>query len=190
MKVTLVFVCFLLFSGVLSIPFQDQVALANSLLFGKKSDPDKWICKVCNDKNKPLSIPLLLENTQIDIATFISVYKNFVVLAFRYTDTLKNVKQDILYFTQTEVPYCKGCKVQAQYLNMWNSIKEKMIAQLRQIKSQYPDIDQLLLTGISMGGGQAALALVDIKAANIFSDIKMTTFGAPRVGNNEWAANF
>lgn len=41
-----------------------------------------------------------------------------------------------------------------------------------------------------MGGGLSVISYIDINHAGLFKDIKVTTFGAPRVGNKHWAAYF
>jgi hypothetical protein len=40
----------------ISIPFNDQVALANSLIVGNDNYDDlyNWSCKVCDSTNKPI----------------------------------------------------------------------------------------------------------------------------------------
>ena len=47
--------------------------------------------------------------------------------------------------------------------------------------------DTLHITGISLGGGLATIAYMDIAQFTTFNHIKVTTFGAPRVGNKYWA---
>lgn len=56
--------------------------------------------------------------------------------------------------------------------------------------SKQTKINTLFVTGISLGGGLTVISFVDILNAKIFSNIKVTTFGAPRVGNKEWATHF
>ena len=41
-----------------------------------------------------------------------------------------------------------------------------------------------------MGGGLTAISFIDINHHNIFPNVKVTTYGAPRVGNKEWASFF
>ncbi len=45
-----------LFAMVLSIPHDDQLCLANSLIVGRDDDSDlmNWTCKVCDASNKPI----------------------------------------------------------------------------------------------------------------------------------------
>lgn len=45
----------------------------------------------------------------------------------------------------------------------------------------------LIITGISLGGGLASLSYVDIRLLKAFDKIEIITFGAPRVGNANWA---
>ena len=82
----------------LSIPYEDQMTLANSLIVGRDdySDLYNWECKVCGPENKPIHVHPIEEKAK-DIKCIISVYKDFMILAFRYTNTILNVWQDILY---------------------------------------------------------------------------------------------
>ena len=51
-------------------------------------------------------------------------------------------------------------------------------------------INKLHITGISLGGGLAAISFIDINHFDLFEKVEVTTFGAPRVGNKHWAAHF
>lgn len=66
---------------------------------------------------------------------------------------------------------------------MWDSIKEDTLKDLR----ASAHTNRLLITGISLGGGLAVLSYVDILHSNIFQNVEIVTFGAPRVGNKNWA---
>ncbi len=72
---------------------------------------------------------------------------------------------------------------------MWNNIKAEVVADLREMSKQ-TQISTLHITGISLGGGLTVISYIDIAATKIFPNIRVTTYGAPRVGNKEWAANF
>lgn len=90
---------------VTSIPYKDQIALANSLIVGRddQSDLYQWVCKVCDASNQPIHAHII-EEKAVDIKCIVSVYSNFVILAFRYTNTAQNVWQDILYPLQVFFP--------------------------------------------------------------------------------------
>lgn len=56
--------------------------------------------------------------------------------------------------------------------------------------SRNTSITHLVVTGISLGGGLSVISYIDIVNAKAFPTYDITTFGAPRVGNKEWALNF
>ena len=72
---------------------------------------------------------------------------------------------------------------------MWNNIKTEVIGDLREMSKQ-TKISNLHITGISLGGGLTVISYIDIVAAKIFPTIRVTTYGAPRVGNKNWADHF
>lgn len=172
-----------------SLPYADQMTLANSLIVGRDDDLALWTCKVCDDSNKPIHAHYV-HNTKHDIKSIVSVYDNFVVLAFRYTATLLNVWQDLLFMRQVVDDHtCPKCRVQAEYNRMWNQIRDEVTNDLINIKRE-TGLEKLYITGISLGGGLAGIALIDIKYVNIFRDVRVITYGAPRIGNKKWAAFF
>ncbi len=121
MKSVIVFLIFLTLAA--SIPREDQLALANSLMSGNNDDISNWSCKVCDNSNKPLHAHII-EEKAVDIKCIISVYANDIYLAFRYTNTALNVWQDILYPLQIVDDHtCSNCRVQKAYNNMWEKIK-------------------------------------------------------------------
>lgn len=84
-------------------------------------------------------------------------------MAFRYTNTVLNVWQDILYPLQIKDEHtCSKCKVQKAYNNMWEKIKRNVIIDLKEIRFQ-TRLDVLMITGISLGGGLAGIAYIDIR---------------------------
>lgn len=95
MRITLLLV---LFTIAFNLPYEDQIALANSLIVGRDDLQDlyDWECKVCTPENKPIHAHAI-EEKAVDIKAIMTVYDNFIVLAFRYTNTALNVWQDILY---------------------------------------------------------------------------------------------
>jgi predicted lipase len=65
---------------------------------------------------------------------------------------------------------------------MWNNIKAEVISDLKEMSKQ-TKISTLDITGISLGGGLTVISYIDIAAAKIFPTVRITTYGAPRVGN-------
>ena len=116
-----------------SIPYEDQMTLANSLIVGRDdySDLYNWDCKVCDSTNKPIHTHFIEEKAK-DIKCIISVYSKFMILAFRYTNTALNVWQDILYPLQVKDDNtCSNCKVQKAYHTMWETIRQDVISDLK-----------------------------------------------------------
>lgn len=72
---------------------------------------------------------------------------------------------------------------------MWGTIREDVYRNLTEIQKQ-TGATLLYITGISLGGGLAGISYIDIVQKNIFKNIRVITFGAPRVGNKYWAAHF
>lgn len=145
-----------------ALPHTDQMLLTNSLIVGRTEDLIYWICKVCDDSNKPLHSHYI-EESEKDIKCVLSVYPQYTVLAFRYTNTALNVWQDILYPLQVEDDNtCKGCKVQKVYNNMWNTIRLNVSNDLKLIQAQTKHTT-LYITGISLGGALAGLSFIDLR---------------------------
>ncbi len=69
---------------------------------------------------------------------------------------------------------------------MWESVRQEVMADLREMK-RVTGLQTLYITGISMGGGLSVISYIDIKHESLFNNIKVTTYGAPRVGNKYWA---
>jgi hypothetical protein len=58
-----------------------------------------WECNGCDETNKPLSISVIEEKVK-DVKCILSVYPEYTVLAFRFTATITNFFQDILWAIQ------------------------------------------------------------------------------------------
>jgi hypothetical protein len=112
------------------------------------------------------------------------------VLAFRYTNTLLNVWQDILYANQVvDSTVCSNCKIQKAYKKMWETIIGNVLADLKLIAKQ-TNLKKIYITGISLGGGLSTISYIDIKNSNIFTDVQVINYGSPRVANQNYAEFF
>lgn len=76
--------------------------------------------------------------------------------------------------------------MQREYDRMWNTIRDDVLAGL----ANAAHTRRLVITGISLGGGLAGISYVDIAKTGLFDNIEVVTFGAPRVGNQNWAKWF
>lgn len=75
------------------------------------------------------------------------------------------------------------------YNKMWNSIRYNISVELMKIRNE-TKLTKLIITGISLGGGLAAISFIDIYNDEIFPSIEVMSFGAPKVGNKHWAQFF
>ncbi len=111
------------------------------------------------------------------------MYPTFVVLAFRYTNTILNVWQDILYANQVvDSNVCSNCKIQKAYKKMWDTIQGNVLADLKEIRKQ-TNLKKIYITGISLGGGLSVISYVDVLNSKIFDQVEVINYGAPRVAN-------
>ena len=97
----------------ISLPYDDQLTLASSLIVGRDGYEEliAWNCKVCDSSNKPLHAHII-EEKEKDIKCIITVYKDLIILAFRYTNTALNVWQDILYPLQVNKILFRSIKME------------------------------------------------------------------------------
>lgn len=151
----------------LSIPYSQQLALVNSLEVGRDEDPNTWTCVGCDESNKPINTYIIEEKSK-EIKASLAVYEEYSVLAFRYTANIKNIYQDVVYAFQTQDENApQGCKVQREYDRMWEAIRDDVIRGLK----IHAHTKRLIVTGISLGGGLAALSYVDIRATKEFDNV-------------------
>ena len=165
--------------------------LSNSMIVGKEDQSDliNWECNVCDPSNRPLHAHYIEEKGK-DIKCVLSTYDKFHVLAFRYTNTVLNVWQDILYANQiVDSSVCDKCKIQKAYKGMWDTIRNDVLDDLQEMEGQ-TKLKQLYITGISLGGGLAVISYIDVLNSKIFDKVDVITFGAPRVANKNYAEYF
>jgi hypothetical protein len=189
MKVALA--CLLLFCLGSALPYVEQMLLANSMIVGRDDMQDliNWDCNVCLPENRPLHTHYI-EEKEKDVKCVLSVYPTFIVLAFRYTNTLLNVWQDVLYANQVvDSNVCSNCKIQKAYKKMWETIHDDVLGDLRSIRKQ-TNLKKIYITGISLGGGLSTISYVDVKNAAIFDEVQVINYGSPRVANKNYAEFF
>lgn len=83
---------------------------------------------------------------------------------------------------------CDNCKVHMGFWQTYNDLSEKMMACVDSLKAKYPK-GEIMITGHSLGGAIAALTAVDVTRRGIKVH-HFYTYGAPRVGNDEFESWF
>lgn len=82
-----------------------------------------------------------------------------------------------------EPPKCNNCTVHTGFYSSWLNTRKVILPYVSDALKKYPDY-KLVLVGHSLGGAVATLAGLDFKARGW--DPHVTTFGEPRLGNNEF----
>lgn len=127
-----------------------------------------------------------------------------IVVAFRGTYSVANTIVDLSTVPQQYVPYpapddgdevgdgqdvnrCENCTVHMGFLASWRTARKLVLPVLKAVKGRYPD-HAVHLIGHSLGGAVAALAALELRVSLGWDDVKVTTFGEPRVGNGALAS--
>jgi pimeloyl-ACP methyl ester carboxylesterase len=123
-----------------------------------------------------------------------------IVVAFRGTYSLANTVVDLSTVPQEYVPYpapdddgeskagkeeenkCANCTVHMGFLTSWQSARTLVLPHLRAARAKHPTYP-IHLIGHSLGGAVAALAALELRLSHDLSEITVTTFGEPRIGN-------
>ncbi|KAL6072124.1 Phospholipase A(1) DAD1, chloroplastic [Balamuthia mandrillaris] len=174
--------------------------------------PDKlllWNCSACdNVPGVPTVRPIFHASAKdftYGYATY-NVRTNLIVVAFRGTNGLPtspsfNSFESVLNWATNlnyhQVNYpnnsCSSgqpCMVHRGFFESYDSVKTQARSTVGALASTYPNA-RILVTGHSLGGALATLCAVDLVAYGVVTDpsrVSLYTFGAPRVGNKEFAA--
>ena len=79
---------------------------------------------------------------------------------------------------------CQNCTVHAGFWTSWKNSRDTVLSAVTHAREKYPDYEVTLI-GHSLGGAVAALAGLEMASRGL--DPHITTFGEPKVGNNEMA---
>ncbi|RKU42304.1 hypothetical protein DL546_002702 [Coniochaeta pulveracea] len=126
-----------------------------------------------------------------------------IIVAFRGTYSITNTVIDLSTIPQEYVPYpsdpedpddgkgkkapkCENCTVHTGFLTSWQGTREYVLPGLMEAIKEHPTYPVQLL-GHSLGGAVAALAALEIKLSHNVTNLTVTTFGEPRIGNHALA---
>ncbi|KAI9596420.1 Alpha/Beta hydrolase protein [Syncephalis fuscata] len=110
-----------------------------------------------------------------------------IIIAFRGTVNFEGLVQDIRIF-QTPVGWLdnKNVKVHIGFLSCYNALRNDVAQEVQKFIQAYPQYT-LTFLGHSLGGAVATLAALDARYTMPQMEQQLVTFGAPRVGNPEFA---
>ncbi|KAK1754961.1 Alpha/Beta hydrolase protein [Echria macrotheca] len=126
-------------------------------------------------------------------------YGPAIVVAFRGTYSITNTIIDLGTIPQEYVPYpapddgedepehrCENCTVHMGFMASWRNAREVVLPVLKEVREKHPGYPVQLI-GHSLGGAVAALAALELRLSLGWTDVTVTTFGEPRVGNKALA---
>ncbi|KAL1993027.1 hypothetical protein VTN49DRAFT_3784 [Thermomyces lanuginosus] len=121
-----------------------------------------------------------------------------IIVAFRGTYSIANTIADLSVVPQVYEPYpggsddhdhekprCANCTVHTGFYTSWLNTRDIVLPVVEDALAAYPDYE-IVLVGHSLGGAVAALAGLDMRARGWHP--RVTTFGEPRIGNEDLVA--
>ncbi|KAE8134727.1 Alpha/Beta hydrolase protein [Aspergillus pseudotamarii] len=121
-----------------------------------------------------------------DVAGFLAVDESNkqIVLSFRGTRSIETWAANIQLAKEDVDELCDGCKVHTGFWKSWESVATATLDGVKKALQAYPGF-KLAVTGHSFGGAVGTIAATALR--NSGSKVELYTYGAPRVGNQEFA---
>ncbi|KAK9837014.1 hypothetical protein WJX81_007212 [Elliptochloris bilobata] len=172
-----------------------QLAQLNSVAYCHAENVAAWNCTRCHRR----ATGFLPEAVVFDLGWDLFGYAGYspalaaMVVAFRGTDShsLYNWAENMRYWrTDLHVPFpdAENALVHTGFFVSYNnsSLEPNMTAAVRAMAARHPGAP-LYAIGHSMGAAMATIAALDLKFKANLSDVRLVTFGSPRVGNDVFA---
>ena len=145
---------------------------------------DTFTCQTCDSVNNFESYSL--KNGELILYGYNSLY-NSVFIAFRGSHDIQNWIADIRFLKT--YPYSNYIAVEKGFYNLFEKNKDIIYNNLNQLSQKYKT-NNVIITGHSLGAALATVMSFDILYNDYPYNIYLTTFGSPRVGNQEFVNQF
>jgi pimeloyl-ACP methyl ester carboxylesterase len=123
-----------------------------------------------------------------------------VIVAFRGTYSITNTIADLSTMPQEYIPYpgdddggdpdapkCTNCTVHTGFYTSWQHTRIDILPHIAKVLKEFPEY-KVTLVGHSLGGAVAAFAALELLNREFTSNLSITTFGEPRIGNDALAS--
>ncbi|CAI6296799.1 unnamed protein product [Periconia digitata] len=146
---------------------------------------------VCPEKNcdrveaAKTNTTLEFENSaKTDATGFVSTdsTNNLIVISFRGSQSSENWAANF-DFGLEDTSVCKSCKAHGGFLESWGEVKDKVLKSVKDAQTKNPKY-KVIATGHSLGGAMATLAASSLRSSG--TTVDLYTYGAPKVGNEEF----
>lgn len=154
-----------------------------------------WNCRICVEGSAPIPPPprlnfvkVIQDEKQISQAIVgVDLRNRRIILAFQGTIKPSQILEDIDVFPISK--YCPGCKVVKGFYDAFERISVRVAAAVHSA-SKNNSIQEICITGHSLGAAMTAHAAIKLKQDQPSYRIIAYTFGQPRIGTKEFASWF
>ncbi|BBN20210.1 hypothetical protein MPTK1_8g17360 [Marchantia polymorpha subsp. ruderalis] len=155
-----------------------------------------WTCSRCQGLTSGFQITELIVDVPHCLQAYVGVAEDLkaIVIAFRGTQetSYQNWAED-LYFRQLDLNYpgIEDAMVHSGFYSAYHNttLRDSVVRGVLSILARRNDLG-IIVTGHSMGGAMATLCALDLAANFGMIDMKVITFGQPRIGNSVFAAGY
>ncbi|KAK0608448.1 hypothetical protein LWI29_030722 [Acer saccharum] len=172
------------------------VEYASAVYMSDLTELFTWTCPRCDGLTKGFQIIELIVDVQHCLQAFVGVATDLdaVVIAFRGTQehSIQNWIED-LFWKQLDLNYpdMPDAMVHHGFYSAYHNttIRPGILNAVKRAKEIYGDL-KIIVTGHSMGGAMAAFCALDLTVNHENQNIKVMTFGQPRIGNAVFATYY
>lgn len=179
-------------SGLAADEYEESRALAflhfSSAAYCDEKSIADWGCSSCKSADSTFSAKVFTDpktKTQVFVGHTSGESTENIVVSFRGSSNIPNWISNLNFPKEAKYPKCNGCKVHRGFYHAWDSVRERVVAEVRRLHKIQPTA-QIFVTGHSLGAALAVLCAAELGASKQslgFPIEGVYTYGEPRVGN-------
>jgi predicted lipase len=128
-----------------------------------------------------------ISNDYYDIQAGIVISDNIIVIVFKGTDSLTDCFYD-LTFVKRNIDLTDS-RIHKGFYDQLMSIYDELISVINELLIKFPNYN-IKITGHSAGGAHGTIFTYLLANLLQHKQIKLITFGSPKIGNIQWAESF
>lgn len=158
-------------------------ARLSSIAYCPQSIIDSWSCENCRYFDMQMISTFWDSETSTYAYFLYDVMNDHHVLVFEGSQDANDFMIDLQFSKLIPYKSHPTAKVHSGFWKAYTSIREEILGLM-------VGVDTLLVTGHSLGGALSTIAGLDIMEELNFTNVYITTFGSPRVGNEDFVKLF